>query len=214
MFSAAESGNKARWAAVVPGSKRNLIFLKPASGEVTPRKGWQLRAASRCALEHCHGNLSSPGTVYAALLMMIMRKETFAVLLGEKNPSCLFPPLPRSLQRSARAKCRGGSGGHGADEGHPVPGHGSGEPVPRLQGSLVCWKARSPADTREVHARPGNMRIIAYTFVKDFWLGFSERYGKTAYCTRRVLQTVLHSWILTQHELRLRLEPTGVYSHT
>ena len=51
--------------------------------------------------------------------MVIMRKETFVVLLGGKNPSFLFPPLPRSLQRSARAECHGGSGGHGADEGHP-----------------------------------------------------------------------------------------------
>lgn len=37
------------------------------------------------------------------------------------------------------------------------------------------------------------LRTTAYTFLKNFWLVFSECYSKTAYCTRSVLQAVLHS---------------------
>lgn len=155
MFSAAESGNKARWAAVVPGSKRNLIFLNPASGEVTPRKGWQLRAVSCCALEHCHGNLSSPGTIYAALLMAIMRQETFAVLLGEKPlmplptpaalPAAVSPSqMPRRVRRP-----RGGRGARRArarQRGAPTPSAGL---TGLLEGSFSCGHSGGSRKARE-----------------------------------------------------------------
>lgn len=121
------------------------------------------------------------------------------VLFMEKKPLWQFrsgtPHSPGSLPTAVWGQGHGTAMGtwHGCRNTAQPRGHSTDRCCP---GTGAHHSAHTGGS-----GRARELRITAYTFLKNVWLAFSECYSKTARCTRSISQTVLHSWLLTQHAL-------------
>lgn len=66
-------------------------------------------------------------------------------------------------------------------------------------------------DTGEVQARPGNMRIIAYTLGKNFWLLVRSSTAELPIVLGGLHRLYCIAESLPNTSLPLRWEPTGIY---